>query len=90
MSYDDFKAFVRNLSQREELAPHGLLAIPILRQECADRLARAEQDSFLVRLHGEGVIHLLSHVEFDDLPEVMQHDALRLPSGQNLYWIRWL
>jgi hypothetical protein len=90
LSYDEFKAFVRELAQRDDLTTHGLLAIPTLRRECARRLARADLDAFLVRMHGEGVIHLLSHVEFDSLPAAVQNEALRLPSGQELYWIRCL
>jgi len=90
LSYDDFKALVRELAEQDDLAPHGLLAIPALRRKCAGRASRAEQDGFLVRLHGEGTIHLLSHVEFDKLPPALRQDALHLPSGQALYWIRWL
>lgn len=90
MKYDEFKVFVRDLTQRDDLTTHGLLPIPILRRESGDRLPRAELDAFLVRLHGEGVIHLLSHVEFESLPAAVRKDALRLPSDQELYWIRWL
>jgi hypothetical protein len=89
LNYDAFKAFVRELSLRDDLTTHGLLPIPTLRRECT-RLARAEVDAHLVRMHGDGVIHLLSHVEFDQLPTAAQQDSLRLPSGQDLYWIRWL
>jgi hypothetical protein len=90
LSYDEFKALVRELSQRDDLTMHGLLPVPTLRRESGARLARADFDAFLVRLHGEGVIHLLSHVEFDSLPASVQNEALRLPSGQELYWIRSL
>lgn len=90
MNYDEFKAIVRDLSLREDLPPHGLVSIPELRRECGARLSRADFDAFLVRLHSEGAVHLLSHVEFDRLPPDAQQDALRLPSGQDLYWIRWL
>ena len=91
VDYEQFRAFVRDLAQRDDLSTHGLLPIPALRREVGARLSRAEVDGFLVRLHGEGGIHLLSHVEFDLLPEVVRRDALRLPSGPPpLYWIRWL
>jgi hypothetical protein len=90
LNYDEFKALVRELAQRDDLTKYGLLPIPTLRQECGPPLARADIDAFLVRLHGEGVIHLLSHVEFDSLPAAVQNEALRLPSGQELYWIRCL
>ena len=90
MSYDEFKALVRALAQRDDLTTHGLLAIPTLRRQCGTTPARAEIDAFLVRLHDEGAIHLLSHVEFDTLSAAERRDALRLPSGQDLYWIRAL
>jgi hypothetical protein len=90
LTYDEFKALVRELSLRDDLSTHGLLPIPTLRREAGARVARADFDEFLVRMHGDGVIHLLSHVEFDRLPAAAQHESLRLPSGQELYWIRWL
>jgi hypothetical protein len=88
LSYSEFKAFVRGLAQRDDLTTHGLLAIPTLRHESEGRLSRAEVDAFLVQMHGEGAIHLLSHVEFDKLPATVRRDALHLPTGQDLYWIR--
>src|SRR6185436_18433382 len=90
LSYEEFKALVRDLAQRDDLTTYGLLAVPTLRRQCGTTTARAEMDAFLVRLHDEGAIHLLSHVEFDTLPAAEQRDALRLPSGQDLYWIRAL
>lgn len=88
MTYDEFKVFVRNLAQRDDLTSHDLLAIPTLRRECAGKLSEAEIDAFLLQMHGEGAIHLLSHVDFDALPAAVRRQALHLPSGQDLYWIR--
>lgn len=90
MTYDEFKALVRALAQRDDLTTHGLLPIPTLRRESAAALTGGELDEFLMRMHGEGVVHLLSHVEFDTLPAPVRHAALHLPSGQELYWIRIL
>jgi hypothetical protein len=90
LTYDEFKAFVRELAQRDDLTAHGLLPIPTLRRESASRIARADLDAFLVRMHGDGEIHLLTHVEFESLSASLQQDCLRLPSGQDLYWIRSL
>jgi hypothetical protein len=90
LTYDEFKVLVRGLVQREDLTTHGLLAVPTLRRECASRLSRAALDGFLVRLHGDGAIHLLSHVEFDTLSEPLRRDALHLAASPPLYWIRWL
>jgi len=86
--YNEFKAFVRNLAQRDDLTTHGLVPIPTLRRECAGLLSRADVDAFLIQMHGEGAIHLLSHVEFDTLPAPVRGEALHLPTGQDLYWIR--
>ena len=90
MNYDEFKVLVRDLAQREDITTHGLLAVPTLRGECGTRLSRDQLDAFLVQLHGEGAIHLLSHVEFETLSEPIRRDALHLASGPALYWIRWL
>jgi hypothetical protein len=90
LTYNEFKAFVRALAQRDDLTTHGLLAIPTLRREFAGQPSRADVDAFLIQMHGEGVIHLLSHVEFDTLPAALRREALHLPSGQDLYWIRSL
>jgi hypothetical protein len=90
LRYNEFKVFVRNLVQRDDLITHDLLPIPTLRRECAGQLSQADVDAFLMQMHGEGVIHLLSHVEFDTLPEAVRRAALHLPTGQDLYWIRIL
>ena len=90
MTYNEFKVFVLDLAERDDIATNGLLPIPVLRRECAGQLSRADVDAFLMQMHGEGAIHLLSHVEFDTLPAAVRREALHLPSGQALYWIRSL
>ncbi|PYQ02889.1 MAG: hypothetical protein DMF82_14720 [Acidobacteria bacterium] len=88
--YDEFKALVCELAARDDLTMHGLLPIPILRRETGTRIGRSELDAFLVQMHGEGLVHLLSHVEFENLPLAVQRETLQLPSGLDLYWIRVL
>ena len=90
MSYDEFKALVRELAQRDDLTTHGLLPIPSLRRECGAALTRAQLDAFLMQMHGEGAVHLLSHVQFEALPLSVRRETLHLPSGQDLYWVRIL
>jgi len=90
LTYDEFKALVRGLAQRDDITTHGLLPIPTLRRESGAALSRAQLDAFLMQLHNEGAVHLLSHVEFDALPTSVRSEALHLPSGQDLYWIRTL
>jgi hypothetical protein len=90
LSFEDFRALACNLARREDLTIHGLLPIPALRRECEGQLSRAEMDAFLVRLHTDGAIHLLSHVEFESLPDAARRESLHLTAGPQLYWIRWL
>jgi hypothetical protein len=90
LTYDEFKVFVLDLAERDDLTTHGLLPIPTVRRECAGQPSPADVDAFLIQMHGEGAIHLLSHVEFDTLPAADRREALHLPSGQDLYWIRSL
>jgi hypothetical protein len=90
LTYDEFKALVCELAARDDLTSHGLLPIPILRRELEVRVGRAELDAFLMRMHAEGLVHLLSHVEFEKLPRAVQSETLHLPSGLELYWIRVL
>jgi hypothetical protein len=86
--YDEFKTLVCELAARDDLTSHGLLPIPILRRETGRRVGRAELDAFLMQMHGEGLVHLLSHVELERLPPDVRRDTLHLPSGLELYWIR--
>jgi hypothetical protein len=88
--YDEFKALVCELAARDDLTMHGLLPIPVLRRETGTRIGRSELDAFLIRMHGEGLVHLLSHVEFEKLPPAVRRDTLHLPSGLDLYWVRML
>jgi hypothetical protein len=88
--YDEFKALVCELAARDDLTSYGLLPIPVLRRETAPRVGRAELDAFLMQMHGEGLVHLLSHVELERLPSDVRRDTLHLPSGLELYWIRVL
>ena len=90
MTYAEFKVLLRELAQRDDLTTHGLLPVPTLRRECGAALTRAQFDAFLMRMHGEGAVHLLSHVEFDALPLSVRREALHLPSGQDLFWVRTL
>ena len=50
----------------------------------------AELDQYLLRLHRDGRIHLLSHVDSAQLSASEQADCLVHPSGLLLHWIRWL
>ena len=89
MNYEDFKTDVREASQRGGPAP-GLVALPELRRTLADRLARQEFDVFVMRLHAEGLVHLMSHVEPESLSQDTVRDCLADETGLLLYWLRWL
>ena len=87
--YEEFQAEVREASQRG-VASIGLLPIPELRCALADRIAREEFDAFVLRLHADGLVHLMSHVEADSLSKETIRDCLSDETGLLLYWLRWL
>jgi hypothetical protein len=87
--YEEFKARVREVSQRGGPAV-GLVGIPDLRQSVGDQASREEFDSFVLRLHADGLVHLMSHVDPDSLRPDVLHDCLSDETGLLLYWLRWL
>jgi hypothetical protein len=87
--YDEFKAEVREASERGGPAV-GLVAIPDLWRVLGGRISREEFDVFVMRLHAEGLVHLMSHVEPESLPADTIRDCLSDDTGLLLYWLRWL
>jgi hypothetical protein len=85
--YEDFKAVVREEGERRT-AQGGLIPIPELRVRVP--LDREPFDHFVLRLHTERLVHLLSHVDGDKLPELVRAECVTHPTGTLLYWIRWL
>jgi hypothetical protein len=87
--YEDFKAEVRRAS--EEGGPSmGLVAIPDLRRTVGTAISRQDFDVFVMRLHADGLVHLMSHVEPESLGEQTVADCLSDDTGLLLYWLRWL
>jgi hypothetical protein len=87
LTYEEFQAFVREEGERR--ATHGgLIPIPELRAQVP--LERSGFDAFVLRLHADRLVHLLSHVDGGRLPEPVRDDCLTHPTGTLLYWIRWL
>ena len=68
----------------------GLVAIPELRRTLRDRASRQEFDAFILRLHADGLVHLMSHVDPDSLSADTLRDCLSDETGLLLYWLRWL
>ena len=87
MTYEEFTASVRQEGERR-VTQGGLVPIPELRLHVP--LAREVFDEFVLRLHAERRIHLLSHVDGDKLPEDVREACIVHSSGALLYWIRWL
>jgi len=87
--YEEFKARVRDASQQGGPVG-GLVGIPTLRRALADHTSRGEFDSLVLRLHADGLVHLMSHVDPDALPPDTLRDCLTDNSGLLLYWLRWL
>jgi len=87
LTYEEFKAFV--CKEGERRATHGgLVPIPELRLRVP--LDRETFDEYVLHLHAEQVIHLLSHVDGQKLPEPVRTDCIVHSSGALLYWMRWL
>ena len=87
MTYEEFKAFLRQEGERRA-TQGGLMPVPELRLRVP--LERETFDEYVLRLHAEGLVHLLSHVDGDKLPEAVREACLVHSSGSRLYWIRWL
>ena len=87
MIYEDFKVLVREEGERRA-AQGGLIPIPELRVRA--ELERDGFNQYVLRLHSERLVHLLSHVDGDKLPELVRADCVPHPTGTLLYWIRWL
>ena len=88
MDYEDFKQVVREAGERRA-AQGGLIPIPELRQQCP-ALGREAFDGFVLSLHREGAVHLLSHVNADKLSDAVREQCVVHPTGTLLYWLRWL
>jgi len=85
--YEEFQALVREEGERR-ITQGGLVPIPELRLGLP--LERQAFDDYVLRLHTDGLVHLLSHVECATLPEPVRNDCIVHSSGALLYWIRWL
>src|SRR2546428_6050418 len=80
VTYNEFKVFVLDLAERDDLATNGLLPIPVLRREWAGPLSRAAADALLIQMHGEGAAPLPSHPQVDTPPPALRPGAPPLPS----------
>lgn len=88
LDYQAFKTLVRDAGERR-VAQGGLVPIPELRRQAAE-LDRKAFDDFVLSLHREGAIHLLSHVEPHKLSSDIRDQCVVHASGALLYWLRWL
>ena len=83
--YEEFKAIVRQEGERRAQMRLELkelrLRVPIDREPF---------DTYVLRLHSDRLVHLLSHVEGESLPDPVRQDCIPHDSGALLYWIRWL
>ena len=87
MTYEEFMEIVRQEGERRA-TQGGLVPIPELRARVA--LDRGTFDEYVLRLHADRLVHLLSHVEGANLPEAVRTECVVHSSGALLYWIRWL
>ena len=89
MIYEEFKARVREASQ-DGSPVSGLVGIPALRRAIGDHASREEFDAYVLRLHADGLVHVMSHVEPETLTPEALRDCLCDHTGLLLYWLRWL
>lgn len=87
--YEEFQAEVLRASQGSGPSV-GLLAIPDLRRAVGERISRRDFDDYVMRLHADGLIHLMSHVDPESLSSDAIADCLCDDTGLLLYWLRWL
>jgi hypothetical protein len=87
LTYEEFKESVRQEGERRA-TQGGLVPIPELRARLP--YERHVFDEYVFRLHAEGLVHLLSHVDGEKLPEAVREACIVHSSGALLYWIRWL
>jgi len=85
--YEDFKALLRQEGE-SRATQGGLVPIPELRLRVP--VERETFDEYILRLHVERLVHLLSHVDGDKLPDNVRQGCIQHSSGSLLYWIRWL
>ena len=88
LDYEEFKHVVREAGERRA-AQGGLVPLPELRRE-VPTLDHQAFDAYILALHREGAVHLLSHVEPDKLSSEILDQCVSHPSGTLLYWLRWL
>jgi len=88
LDYESFKHVVREAGERR-VAQGGLVPIPELRRQIP-ALDHRSFDDYVLALHREGAIHLLSHVEPDKLASDVREQCVLHPTGTLLYWLRWL
>jgi hypothetical protein len=88
LQYEEFKKAVRQICQRPD-AVGGPTSIPQLRDHLADCVDRDEFDRYLTWLHGDGLVHLLSHADPGSLPDTERAQCLPHPSGLLAYWVHW-
>jgi hypothetical protein len=85
--YEEFKEFLRQEGE-DRAVQGGLVPIPELRSRVP--LDPPVFDEYIHRLHGERLIHLLSHVDGGQLPADVRASCIVHSGGALLYWVRWL
>jgi hypothetical protein len=88
--YHEFKAEVQKILDPHGDPSRGLVPIPVVRHVLAARITAEEFDVFLCALHRDGFVHLLTHVEADQLDDDDRNACLNHPSGVVAYWVCWV
>jgi hypothetical protein len=85
--YEEFKSAMRQILSAHGEAGSGLVPIPLVRRALGDRVGAEEFDVMLCTLQRDGLVHLLSHVALETLPEAERTACVRHPSGVVVYWV---
>jgi hypothetical protein len=85
--YEEFKAAVREILAAHTESSPALVPIPFVRRALAERVGAEEFDVMLCTLQRDGLVHLLSHVALESLPDAERSACVRHPSGVVVYWV---
>jgi hypothetical protein len=89
LRYEDFRDGVRQVVGAHAGAA-GLVPIPLVRKALGDRVSAQQFDALMCALQQDGLVHLLTHVDYDRLSEEEQRACVRHPSGVVAYWVCWV
>jgi hypothetical protein len=86
--YEDFRTAVQRILTAQA-GEGGLVPIPVIRRMLAEQVTYEEFDRMLCALQRDGLVHLLTHVDFGQLSDEERRGCVEHPSGIVVYWACW-